>query len=84
MYAILVLTNSLTNVGPQSNGSAKLTRRFSKELSPHLPANGAQMRAVHEQTGNGDLSNAEFMRTPSAGVAGFVSKNLSVLYSLKC
>ncbi|XP_067932052.1 unconventional myosin-Ie-like isoform X2 [Watersipora subatra] len=48
-------------------------KRFSKDLSPHLPAGGAQQIARHI-TGTGDLSNAEFMQTPTAGVAGLQRK----------
>lgn len=57
--------------GPQqhANGGKKLSRRFSKEASPHLPSQGAQTKA-RNMNGNGDMSNAEFMQTPSAGFAG--------------
>ena len=53
----------------QPRGFGKLSRRFSKEFSPHLPSTGAQNMAKHAN-GTADLSNAEFMRTPTAGVAG--------------
>ena len=52
-----------------ANGGKKLSRRYSKEFSPHLPAQGAQNKA-RNVNGNGDISHAEFMRTPSAGFAG--------------
>lgn len=52
-----------------ANGGKKLSRRYSKEFSPHLPAQGAQNKA-RNVNGNGDISHAEFMQTPSAGFAG--------------
>jgi len=56
---------------PQQSQSKKnkLTKRFSKEFSPHLPTNGAQKLAKHAN-GAANLSSADFMMTPSAGVAG--------------
>lgn len=68
---IPISTSSITGPPAQhaNGGPKKLSRRFSKEFSPHLPEQGAQNRARHAH-GNGDINNAEFMKTPSAGVAG--------------